>query len=417
MPDLLAIVRAGRTFQEKATQSDEKRYSPWCENRTSIQSKELMSVGTQSEVIAAMGTDFDVAVIGAGPAGSAAATVLARAGCRVVMFEKRVFPREKVCGGCLSGPAVELLRAVAGQSEPLPGVETRSITFTIGDCRFACDPRGATRVVMRSELDEWLAKQATAAGADVRFGQAAGLVRGDRGWEVEVGDSRVRAKTILVACGLSTLPKKLGIAGQAMKRRMISQQWVQRPEGGLPGRGHIEMHWLRGGYVGLATPTDDRCVVATAVDVSEDTKESAWGRLRRLNPETPLWSIVPADAPQRYSARGTAGFPWAPERLGAENFLLIGDAAGYEEPFTGEGMGQAVCSATCASRAILKGGDIVGNYAVLMKRHHRPCVKRLRLLGRVLRNPVARMLASVPAMRLWNPLTRLIERTHVGATA
>jgi menaquinone-9 beta-reductase len=364
-----------------------------------------------------MAEDFEVAIIGAGPAGSTAGILLARAGCRVVLLEKRAFPRDKVCGGCLSGAAVGLLRELAGGAQPLPGVETRSITFRIGACRFRCDPGGATRIVLRATLDEWLAERAAAAGVDVRFGQTAALVRSDRGWEVSAGAARIHAKTILLACGLSSLPTKLGIAGRLVRRRMIGQQWVQRPEAGLPGVGHVEMHWLRGGYVGLATPAEQQCVVAIAVDVPAKTGENAWARLRKLNPDSPLWPVLPADAPRRYSALGTAGFPWAPQRLGADNLLLIGDAAGYEEPFTGEGMGQAMCSAKCAWQAILRGGDILQSYTWLMRRHHRAGVTRVRLLGWLLRSPVAHVLASIPAARLWHPLGRLIDWTHVGAAA
>ncbi|HVP13621.1 MAG TPA: NAD(P)/FAD-dependent oxidoreductase [Phycisphaerae bacterium] len=364
-----------------------------------------------------MGSEFDVATIGAGPAGSAAAVELARAGRRVVVFEKRLFPREKVCGGCLSGSAVARLRALAGPDQHLPGVEARSITFVIGVHRLACDPQGATRIVFRAELDEWLANLAAAAGAEVRYGRAAGLERGDDGWEVVVDGVNVHAGTILAACGLSTMPRRLGIVGKTVKRRMIAQQWVQPSTQGLPALGCVEMHWLRGGYVGLASPAADRSVVAIAADAPMDPREGAWARLRRLNPGAALWSSLPLDAPRLYGARGAAGFPWLPRRLGADNVLLIGDAAGYVEPFTGEGMAQAMCSASCAARAVLGGGEVLRDYTALMRSSHRPAEARVRLLGRVLRSPLVHFLASRQAVYPRRTFARLVEWIHVGAMA
>ena len=360
-----------------------------------------------------MGRQFDVAIIGAGPAGSAAAIELARVDRRVIVIERRTFPRPKVCGGCLSGRAVERLRALARRHEPLPGTRALLITFVIGRYRLKCDPRGGTRIVLRSELDQWLAEIANEAGAEMRYGQPAEPVRGERGWDVSVDGERILAGTILLACGLSGLPRKLGIPAARARRRMIAQQWLQPPAGRMPAPGCVEMHWLRGGYVGLATPAADCCVVAMAAEVPDTAGENVWECLRRLNPDAPIWSSVPADAPRRYSAKGAAGFPWAPRRLGVDNVLLIGDAAGYEEPFTGEGMAQAMGSATCAAQAILQGGDILRNYSALMERNHRPSAGRLRLLGRILRNPLVGVLAAGPVLLPQRPLARLIERVHV----
>jgi len=369
-------------------------------------------------MMSASGTEFDVAIVGAGPAGGAAAIALVRAGQRVVLLEKRRFPREKVCGGCLSGLAMGRLRSYAGDGGPLPGIPARRLTFVIGAQRLTCDSRGSTRIVLRPELDGWLAARAAAAGADVRFGQTARLVPAEHGWDVATDDSGLlRARVILLACGLSTLPRQVGIAQQTNGHPMVAQQWVQPATGQLPPPGCVEMHWLRGGYIGLATHAVDCCVVALAADIVHGGHENVWSRLRRLNPDAALWSSLSADAPRRYGAHGTAGFPWLPERLGVDNVLLIGDAAGYEEPFTGEGMGQAMCSATCATRAILDGGDFQRTYAALMQRVHRPSLARVRRLGQALRHPIIRALAGGPALFSSRSLARLVNWVHVRGAA
>ena len=186
---------------------------------------------------------------------------------------------------------------------------------------------------------------------------------------------------------------------------------------GLPAPACIEMHWLRGGYVGLATLTADQCIVATAIEVSERSGENAWARLRRENPNAPVWSALAADAPRRYTAKGAAGFPWRPTCLGDQNTLLIGDAAGYEEPFTGEGMAQALGSAVWAARAVLGGGDILRQYTRFMRQHHRPATWRVPVLGRVLRHPLIHFLAAGPRVFPQRPLARLVEWVHVRVPA
>ncbi len=358
-------------------------------------------------------THVDVAIIGAGPAGSAAAIELARSGRQVLMIEKQRFGRDKVCGGCLAGPAVRRLQDLLGPDQPLPGVAGVRITFVIGSCRLTCYPNGATRLVARGEFDALLADAAASAGAQVRYGETATLERGDTGWDVLAGGDRIRAGTILAACGLRGLPHGLSIKGQHRKRRLIAQQWVQPTEGVLPEVGSVELHWLRGGYVGLATPDAERCVIAFMADAPEHAGESAWGRLQRLNPNAPIWTMLPADAPYRYRAKGCAGFPWTPQRLGDGNVLLIGDAAGYEEAFSGEGIKQALCSAKCASQLIIEGGATLKRYTSLMGRYHRPAARRARRISRVLRTSFIHSLVSRPPGLSRRLLENLVEWVYV----
>ncbi len=354
----------------------------------------------------------DVAIVGAGPAGSSAAIALARAGRCVLMVEKQRFPREKVCGGCLSGPTVVALGALLGTVRKLPGVAGNRITFVLGDLRSTCHPQGRTWMSPRAQLDAYLCETASAAGASVRFGEAATLVRGDAGWEVLLGQDRIQATTILIASGLGGLCRQVGIPGRSVLRPMLAQQWVQPAEPPLPPLGAVELHWLRGGYVGLATPETGRCVVALAANAAMVAGRSPYEGLRKLNPRASIWNMLPSDAPRQYGAKGTAGFPWIPERLGVANVLLIGDASGYPEPFSGAGIAQAIESARCAARAVLDGGDVQTQYAALMRPHFRR-YRRTRMVSSVL-NQVAKFLPSfeAPPMVDWL-LSRCVERIHI----
>lgn len=362
--------------------------------------------------------EADIAIVGAGPAGASAAIRLAHAGRRVVLIDRKHFPRQKVCGGCLSGPAVARLRELLDEGQPLPGVAATCITFVIGNYRLTCRSDGRTQVVHRAELDAVLVEAATKAGADGWFGEPATIELADPGrnrFSVRVGNRRLEAGTVLIATGVAGLAGKL-VGGRAAQPGMLAQQWVQPAGPGLPEPGAVELHWLRGGYVGLASPQAGECVVALAARVVQDAGESACDRLRRLNPGARLWNLLLPDAPRRYGARGTAGFPWRPRRLGVGNLLLIGDAAGYQEPYTGEGIGLALISAECATAAILSDGDMLARYLGLMRRFHLPVVRRARWLGRFLQLPVVSRLAEVLPLLPPGLLARLVHRVHVKGT-
>jgi flavin-dependent dehydrogenase len=358
----------------------------------------------------------DIVIIGAGPAGSAAAIELARAGRRVVMVERKHFPRDKACGGCLSGKAVTYLRRLL-PGQALPGSVAEQLTFQIGQCRIISRPSGRTRLVIRSEFDAFLANTAAAAGAEVHYGATARLVRTESGWNVDVDGVHLRAGSILVAGGLAA-GRMLPCAGRAGMPRMAAQSWVQPVDANadLPRPGQVEMHWLVGGYIGLATPDRGRCVVGIVAD-EVGGGETPWTRLHRLNPDSQLWSRLAEDAPRRFRAVGAAGFPWTPRCLGMDNVLLVGDAAGYVEPFSGEGMGQALCSAASAAAAVLGAGDMQRAYAELMGRGHRFANSRLRWVGRQLRSPLVRRLAARPPLLPGWLVRMMIDWIHVRAKA
>lgn len=364
--------------------------------------------------MAAHSDAFDVVIIGAGPAGAAAAITLSRAGRRVLLVERHEFPREKACGGCLSHAAVSRLRSLLGSDVALPGVAGTRIRVIVGRHRLEYAPRGSTWITPRSELDVCMADAASAAGAEIVFGRTAALELRDDRWSVVVASEVVRAGTVLVASGVAGLSRKLGIEGRRVGIAMVSQQWTQPWDSRLPGTGEVELHWLRGGYVGIATPRAGETVVALAADASARDGRNPFERLRAMNPKAAVFAALAADAPKRYGACGSAGFPWLPARLGDRNALLIGDAAGYAEPFSGEGIGQALCSAACVSQAILEGGAELPRYTELMEREHRGVYIRTRAISAVLRSRPIRFIAERTPILPLGLLSQIVGHVHAG---
>ena len=119
---------------------------------------------------------YDTIVVGAGPAGAAAAFMLAGNGYRVLLVEKFTIPRNKSCSGVLIGKSLDWVKRCFGEDVPAGAmctpVENRGMVFT--------DHRGKTYRfeqkglnVWRSAFDGWLAQKAAAAGAEIREGTAA----------------------------------------------------------------------------------------------------------------------------------------------------------------------------------------------------------------------------------------------------
>jgi flavin-dependent dehydrogenase len=346
---------------------------------------------------------YDVAIVGGGPAGSACATVCAEAGLRALLLERAVFPREKVCGDCINPscwPILERL-GVAERILAQPHSRFSEIVFSGArgasvSCALTDSPRGEI-AIPRSVLDEILLNRAREAGVHVREGIAVTALA--RGWEIATSGETFHARVLVAADGRnSTVARLLGLLPAAKKDRVGAQTHLPLPAGFGE---KAQMHFLPHGYCGTASVGGgllNLCLVAQPAHL----------------PDLKLWAAAQFQIPADQAWRTITPLERDPVCPSHENLLLVGDAARVVEPFTGEGIYYALASGALAASHIAK--DDLSTYAGAHARLYRGRLWVNQFAKAAVLNP---FIASVALgiSRIFPGMLRLLTSRVVGATA
>jgi menaquinone-9 beta-reductase len=370
---------------------------------------------------------WDVLVIGAGPAGSILARQLAQLGRRVLLVDRASFPRPKVCGCCLSGSTLAALRRIGLGDLPLRlgATPLQSVLLASGS-RSATLPLPDGAALSREAFDAALVREAIAAGAAfLPETRASGSSIDAEGRRVECraasGDRAVQAAIVVAADGLS--------GRSLVKERAVVRRGSRIGAGAIAAvapcffePGVVYMACGDRGYVGLVRLEDGRLDVAAALDPAEVRRCGGPGQAAALVLARTGWPAI--EGLTALSWRGTPPLTRFRRRLGAERLFIAGDAAGYVEPFTGEGiawaLNSAIALAPIVDRAVaVWGPSHLAEWAALHRRlvgrRQRSCA----VVARVLRSPFLtwvsiRTLALLP--NLARPFVRQLNRPLVGRT-
>jgi len=373
-----------------------------------LESKLINSVA-EANVTAAAAQPWDTVVIGAGVAGSVCAHALAQGGGRVLLVERSVLPRIKVCGCCLGPVGVERLEAARLGATLTGALRIEACELRVGR-HVATLPAPGFRVIGRDVLDERLAAAAQAAGACVLTGWSA---RVQSGGTVELRNATsksvtIRTRAIIVADGLGGTSladrHEFGWCTSARSRMGIGAILDRSP---FPlGIERMSMACGRAGYLGLVRlPTGE---VDAAASFDPAAVRLAGGPAKLC---AELVSSAGGDPQAMASAdwRGTPLLTRRRTRIESGNVYVVGDAAGYVEPFTGEGMTWAIRGSVLAAetvRAAMAGRAAEGSWTRLYQRELAAEHRRCRRIAGLLRYP--RALAAAVAVGAFVPslLTR-----------
>lgn len=305
--------------------------------------------------------DADVLIIGGGPAGACAAIELARLAphLRIMMVERSAWPRDKVCGCCLGAAGVAVLGQLdAGLLAQMPSVPVGTIVIH-HEARSARLASSGGLVIDRKAMDPALVALAAQRGVEFRPRTAAAVLsRDDDVWRVRLssGESAttITARVVLAADGLqgSSLDALPAYATTIAPDSRMGVSCTISPDAAVKPavlRGEIHMHVHSHGYVGVTRLHDGALHVAAALD-------PAWMR-ERGGPALAMHSALDSCG---VTIRGLAlarclgvGLLTRARRcVAGEGLFVIGDACGYVEPFTGEGMTWALASGQAAAQIV-----------------------------------------------------------------
>ena len=300
-------------------------------------------------------------IIGGGPAGAAAATLLARAGRGVVLVEREAGPHDKVCGEFVSGEAAGYLERLGLDLAGLGAVRIGRVRLTArGPAAEHALPFPAFSL-SRRRLDEALLRLAADAGVELRRGRKVkGLERVGERWRAIVdGGPGIEAAATFLATGKHDLKgrkRPLGLHGDLVGFKMHLRL---DPAQAAALDGAVELHLFPGGYAGLEPIEDGLANLCLVVGRRRLDGGSAWAVvLEALRTHCPLLAGRLAGSQALWPRPlAVSAIPYGHVAKPEGDLWRLGDQAAVIPSFAGDGLGIALHSAHAAAAAYLAGDD------------------------------------------------------------
>ena len=370
-------------------------------------------------------TVWDVIVIGAGPAGTTVARQSAKSGLRTLLVDAKQFPREKVCGGYLNSRALEVLRktrlagTIAAGFEP--AIQELDLVYGRRSAHFSLPPG---KVICRTTFDAALVEAAQNAGTTVLTGVQACVEPTDgpdaRDVSLSFNGTRktIRSRVVVCADGLSRMSVRYlpEFTSAIAPGSRVGIGAVVADSGDTFRCGRITMAISRQGYVGISRIDPSQLNVAAAVEPTLLSNAAPVEVVASILADS---DIVAPLGLRCATWRGTPALTSRPQRVAANRVFLIGDAGGYVEPFTGEGMATALESAMAVTPLVLQAAQAwAPATACRWESLHRQIVSdrqhTCRTLAWILRRPWATYATLSTCRVLPGVATRWIAKTNLS---
>lgn len=292
---------------------------------------------------------FDICVVGGGPAGAILARLLAKHHWQVLLLEGSELPRRKICGEYLCPRGKQILGELGLASlfqkmRPIQGMTLYSPNGTKVETDFPSDQTGLS--LRRDVFDEDLLLEAKNSGVHLWRGKRVEhLAEDEDGWRISTGTDTFFAKILVGADGRQSMVSK------ALKNDSVPFSDKVALHVNLPARAATgnkgEMHILgNGAYVGLNPTGEGEWNLSLVCDAAEvkksgDPKQALLSALRQSASLDARFLPFPETA----SVKVTYPISHGVKKIFGKNWALVGDAAGFVDPLTGEGIYQAIFSA------------------------------------------------------------------------
>ena len=347
----------------------------------------------------------DLVVVGAGPAGSAAAIAAQRAGLRTLLLDAQGPRRDKTCGDGLTPRAVDTLHRLGLD---VPAYRNRGLKLHgFGGDVVAPWPRGEGSASPRATFDAMLVDAASRAGADVRQNTAATGVQFDGSAisAVETTGGVVRTRWVVVADGVRSPFGKL--LGRQWHRGQVygiaARSYCASPFADEPWmHSHVELRDADGeiqpGY-GWIFPLGDGHVNLGCGALSTDARPAKVNTKKLLSlyasQQREQWQL----GQEQDVASALLPMGGAVSNVAGPNWALVGDAAACVNPLNGEGIDYGLETAVLAVELIAQGGDLTLAWPALLRERYGDAFTLARTLARLLTYPQFLPLAGPVALR------------------
>jgi menaquinone-9 beta-reductase len=354
---------------------------------------------------------YDLIVIGAGPGGTAAAITAARCGARVLLLERGRLPRHKVCGEFVSPEALGLLAELLSEHER--GLLEHAIRIPrarifLDDRMLQAPIERTARSIARLDLDLALWQSARQAGVETRQQASAGSIQGSGPFVVRTAVGDFEARAVIDASGRWSSLKQAGSKVAAGPAKWIG---VKAHFSESSASESVDLYFFDGGYCGVSPVAlrDEadgerinvcamvRADVATHLEDVFELHPALSRRAQQWQPRTPPISVAPLAFAKPETARDAV--------------LLVGDAAGFVDPFVGDGISLALRSGTLAAGCLgpflqqeIPLARAVDDYRRQYRRSLAPVfrssakLRRMLQIPRLARKPLLALVESSPAL-------------------
>lgn len=365
------------------------------------------------EAEAEAGAQYDLIVVGAGPAGSACAITAARSGAKVLLLEKDKFPRHKVCGEFVSGESLRVLASLLTDTTKEGAFQDFVDRPEIDCARIFLDDDGKVarlpisppaRSIPRFDLDAALFQAARQSGARAQESTVVRRVEQNSTLTVHTDAEHFTAKAVVNSSGRWSQLTQYDVTGKEKWIGLKAHFSEDQPPNS------VDLYYFPGGYCGVQPVTSDQvnaCAMVRA-DVARSLEEvlaahpALWRRSRDWTPLFPTITTSPL-----YFRRPVTF---------DQGMLLAGDAAGFIDPFAGDGISLALQSGTLAAEslaAFLQGAismvEAQRQYTAAYFKRLAPAFRNSARLRRLLAAP-AWLRSTLVGLAGTGPVARMIVR-------